>query len=197
MKHIFFSHHEAQLKTKGFTLIELLVVIAVSATIAAMAIQGFPAYSEKADFENLVLDVALTIREAQVYGLGTREAGSAGFDVAYGVHVSSASAEKTSLVFFVDKDNDGVYDGVPAGEHVRTLAVKSGYFISRLCTDDACVVGRTALDISFKRPSPSARFTAEGVGGFLVVPKASIEISSPSGTIKRVEVFSSGQISTP
>lgn len=192
MKRTFFSRI-----TKGFTLVELLVVISVSAVIAAMAIQGFPAYSERADFENLVLDVALTVREAQVYGLGTREAGSAGFDVAYGVHMSSAPDASGSLVFFVDKDNDGVYDGISAGEHLRTLAMPSGYRISRLCTDDGCVVARTVLDISFKRPSPSARFTVEGAGGFLGAPKASVEISSPSGTIRKVEVFSSGQISTP
>jgi len=179
----------------GFTLVELLVVIAISATIAAVAVAGFPSFSEKVEFENLLLDVALTVREAQVFGLGTREAGGGfGFDVSYGVHFSSRAPDDTTFVFFADTDNDGVYGGDASGEMIRKLSVKSGYRISRLCTDSGCTIQRDSVDITFRRPNPDARVTVDGIPSLVNFSEVSVDFVSPGGSVRSVSVFPTGQI---
>lgn len=69
--------------TGGFTLFELLVVIAVTAIVTAVTFSNFPKMDSKLSLELLAQDIALTIRQAQIYG--TTVYGAQGNFDSYGV----------------------------------------------------------------------------------------------------------------
>lgn len=54
--------------TGGFTLFELLVVIAIVAIVTAVSFSGFPKMNSKLSLDLLTQDIALTLRQAQVFG---------------------------------------------------------------------------------------------------------------------------------
>lgn len=188
---------------RGFTLVELLVVFFIMASILAVIAPDYFAYSSKLDLENLALDVALTIREAQAYGSGARvnQAGTS-FDTAYGVHFEVASPN--SFIFFENTSTgDNVY--TPADTILNTYSMKSDYLIRDLCGStsgggEQCDIsgGVKYLDIIFKRPNPGAIITISNNGGNPIgglKDTARVEIISPDGGIKNIKVSSFGAIS--
>ncbi len=197
LKH-FFTRSSARTpdtRRTGFTMVELLVVISITVVIASMSVSAYPQFARNADFENVALDIALTLREAQVFGLGTREAdggGAGAFDVAYGV---SFSTSNTSLIFFIDRNNDGIYNGVASGELFQELALRPNFTFNRLCVEPSCFTPVNTLDITFKRPNPNARVTIDGGGTFLLFSEASVQLRSPQGDLRSVRVLPTGQIS--
>src|SRR3989304_202002 len=106
---IFLKHKKRSLKNnKGFTIIELVVVFFIMASILAVVIPGYLEYSTKLDLENLALDVALTIREAQGYGAGSKVSSAGIFDIPYGVHFDINNPNQ--FIFFENTDNsDNMY----------------------------------------------------------------------------------------
>jgi len=184
-----------RLRRAGFTMVELLVVIGITVVIATMSLSAYPNFARTTDFQNVLLDVALTLREAQVFGLGTREADAGGvdaFDVAYGVRFSVNDA---TLIFFIDRNDDGIYNGSLSGESFREFVLRPSFTINRLCVEPACFTPVDTLDITFKRPNPNARVTIDGGGTFILFPEARIEMRSPQGDLKSILVLPTGQIS--
>src|SRR3990172_12655861 len=107
---IFLKHKKRSLKNnKGFTIIELVVVFFIMVSILAVVIPGYLEYSTKLDLENLALDVALTIREAQSYGAGSKVSSAGIFDIPYGVHFDIRD-NPTRLIFYEDTNNNNLYD---------------------------------------------------------------------------------------
>ncbi len=146
---------------------------------------------------SLAYEVALSIRQAQIYGLSVREtaAGSGDFDTGYGVYFSSASP--TSYILFADADHDGVYDG--ESESVEVFSVRRGYRISSFCATLGSGVERCSptelsyLAISFERPDPDAQIKSDL--GNDVYGSARVIVLAPDGVSTRViEVESTGQI---
>ena len=155
---IFLKHKKRSLKNnKGFTIIELVVVFFIMASILAVVIPGYLEYSTKLDLENLALDVALTIREAQSYGAGSKVTLTGGFfDKPYGVHFDTSNTSR--FIFFENTNTaDNIYSG--GDTIINTLIIKPGYFINKLCTQTGgagYVCGATSIDIIYKRPNPDA-----------------------------------------
>lgn len=131
---------------------------------------------------SLAYSVALSVRQAQVYGTsvfgttttssycntGTYQNGSC-FAQGYGIYVSSAAP--TSYILFADLNNNGTYN---TGEDVRVYTLGNGYVISDFCATEAaggaidCWRGGVGLlgssppatmSIVFRRPNPEACFT--------------------------------------
>lgn len=64
---------------KGFTLIEFIVIISIFAIMAAVALFNFQGFRSNVAINNLAHDIALTIRQAQVFGwAGQSETDAAG-----------------------------------------------------------------------------------------------------------------------
>jgi len=56
---------------KGFTLIEFVVILSIFAIMAAVALANFKGFNNDVALNNLAQDIALTIRQAQVFGWST------------------------------------------------------------------------------------------------------------------------------
>ncbi len=138
----------------GFTLVELLVSISIFAVITALVMFKYNRFNGSILLTNLAYDVALTIRQAQVYGLNVRETAinSNNFTTAYGAHFDTANS--TTFIFFVDSNGNKQYD---TSEAVSTYVMKKGNRINTLCSGTSAVCNAvTSLDILFKRPYPEA-----------------------------------------
>lgn len=57
---------------KGFTLIEFVVIISIFAIMAAVALFNFAGFRSNVGLSNVVHDIALTIRQAQIFGWATQ-----------------------------------------------------------------------------------------------------------------------------
>ena len=145
---------------------------------------------------NLAYDVAITIRQAQTFGVNVRESENS-FQHAYGVHFDISNSKQ--FILFADDNpsiNDvygGDYKYVSSGSDaiIDTYNIKRGNYISQICIPSDCLI--TKLDIAFKRPNPDAKII---VNGNTSVTQATITISSADGNSSRnIVVNSTGQIS--
>lgn len=203
---------------RGFTVTEVLVVFFIMTSILAVILPDYFAFGEKNDLTNLAAEVALTIREAQVYGLSSREVQVSGggpsptsFDAPFGVYAELATP--ASLIFFADKNASGSYDssppcgsGSPNQECINQFALKDGFLITDICTNWSdpntrrCAAGGVFFGaVTFRRPNPDGNIRRNQLTLSTLDPVAyselRIKISSPSGVSKYVDVTTTGQIS--
>lgn len=174
---------------KGFTLVELMISVGIFALMTTFLLAKYGTFNQSVLLTNLAYDIALTLRNAQSYGLNVRSVpGSVeNFDTAYGVHFEK---DATSFTFFSDPDKDGTYD--PTYE-IDTYMIKRGTVISDICFHNgpSQCVSINAVDVSFVRPNPDAIIkTINGV----LVPSVEIVLRATDGSIKKVVVRSTGQI---
>lgn len=187
------STYHLKPSTKGFTLIELLVVISLFVALTTIALFSQSKFNGSILLTNLAYDVALTIRQAQSFGVNVREA-SGSFQYAYGVHFDT---NKNQFLMFVDSNDNSGYNGSwtcngGADECIESYSIKRGNKISGLCVGPSCTVTNT-LDIIFKRPNPDA-YIIDNAGNVNI--EAAITISSADGINTRtVVVNKTGQIS--
>lgn len=165
----------------GFTLIELLVTTGIFLVMTSVVLAKYRSYSVKTTVANTAETIALSLREAQVYGTSGKvtagistECGGSAFSCPYGVRLTNNA---TSYIVFVDKDRDGAYTG--ASELVSTITLPTGI------TTTAISPG-SPLDIVFTRPFPDAKITP-------VSTEATITVSN-SANIAVVRITSAGQI---
>ncbi len=204
-----FTNAQSRLRShavRAFTLIELLVVTGVLTVISAIILVNNNRFGGAILLENLAYDVALSIREAQVYGIAVRRYGESGFNVGYGMHFSKSSP--TTYVLFADAVSvNGLYDGCPdtsSCELVESTDIHRGFRIVDLCSiasgGGGEVCGLERLDILFKRPEPDAFISANGVSGVanpaVLQERGRIVLESPRGDRLSVLIEVAGQIAT-
>lgn len=168
----------------GFTLIELLVTIGVFLLITGVVLARYRSFGIGAEFSNAVENVVLSLREAQVYGAGSKVTGSgmmcgsppSAFSCAYGVHFTNNGA---SYVIFVDQDGNKDY-AASGSEAIQTIDLPEGISIT-------IPPALSDLDIVFKRPFPDAIIND-------TLDSASITVTSITKS-HTITVTSAGQIS--
>lgn len=190
---------------KGFTLIELLVVSGIVILITGLVLANNNRFGGKVLLQNLAYDIALTIRQAQVYGIAVRGSGTAaGYDVAYGMNFDTVVSNK-AYTLFADGNSNGTYEPTPLpGEIVGSpFAINRGYIIERMyvlprnSTIEAPV---TRLDIVFRRPNPDACISGSGVTSFSGTKcqynyqRAKVVVASPRGDEMCIVIDATGQI---
>lgn len=216
--------NESQSRTRrqrGFTLIELLVVCAIIVVITALVLIDSNKFGGSVTLENFAYDVALTIRQAQVYGIAverfgtncTPAPGSTCFASGYGMNFKLSTP--STYLLFADEDGTGVYDpSVSPSEIVDSDSIQQGYAITGLC-----VIPNTAItakcqpvneiDILYIRPEPEAYISSGGngsPGGSYTMTscyqnahycnyEAQITLTAPKGDQRTVVVDATGQIS--
>ena len=165
-------------KPRGFTLIELLVVTAIIVLITAFIMFRQGRFNSSSNLRTLTYSVALSNRQAQVYGESVRGQGvsTPTFAPAYGVRFST---EKNIYTLFADANGDGQYQDT-GGEKVKEFRVGNpngtDYVVNTACSiagasmqcTNACpavnpagVTGCTPQSITwmtviFRRPNPDA-----------------------------------------
>jgi Tfp pilus assembly protein FimT len=206
---------------KGFTFAELMITVTIMMIMTSVVIFNYNQFNDSTLLSQFAYDLSLTIRQAQVYGVATREGGmtqsgqittananSNAFKSAYGVHFEDGT---NSFFMFVDSGPipNGKYD---SGEVVlQTYTFQRGIKIRRLCfkpdsgNSGTCAsgsggiidaIGKSAqsLDITFLRPDPEAKIIPNDPSqpvGFAI-----IYLQNESDTIRRsVSIYSTGQIS--
>ena len=185
---------------KGFTLIELLVVVAIIVMVSAAIFANTNKFGGQTLLQNLAYDIALSVREAQVYGISVQ--GSTGnFNTGYGMHFDTTHT--TTYHLFDDIQVNGVYDATPVSEDVKPspYTIGQGFYISGLCAPAIPCTPVTSLDVIFIRPEPDAwiNATCSVINGVEScsngTASASITVTSPRGGTMRVIIYANGQIS--
>jgi len=194
-----------KLKTdKGFSLIELIVVIAIMTVITSVVLFNQNLFNSNIILENLAYEIALTVRQAQFFGINVRQTdlGGGSFEAGYGAFFDINNP--TSFIFFADIDNDNKFDN-PA-EIVETYNMTQNNYIKYLCADDRCdnpsLSDVETLSIVFHRPDPNAVIKTDSVslcgsGVNDTCEISGVYIGSPRDDVsnKVINVSSVGQIS--
>ncbi len=190
---------------RGFTLIELVAVTAIIVIVTLVLLLRQSKFDSSTILRSLAYSVALSVRQAQVYGtsvLGTASGGTVNYASAYGLYFTSGSP--SSYILFADLNNNGAYD--PATETVKIFSLNAGYTISDACAELSNGQSRctgaydssgshttNTVTILFKRPDPDAVFATDvGLENYV---SAYIQVESADGTTRSVLVTSAGQIS--
>lgn len=187
----------------GFTLIELLVSIAIFIIITSVAVLSNSQFNSSILLTDLGYQIALSVRQAQVYGITVKAPSacltgtcpSSGFSSGYGVDFNINTP--TGYILFEDGKNGTAPDHVyQSGESLNTYAIGKGYSIKELCVvpGGAPAYSVNTLDVSFIRPEPEA--LVSGGGSVIRGAEADIYIQDPSKTTQReIKIESTGQIS--
>ncbi|MBU3968645.1 hypothetical protein KJ991_00285 [Patescibacteria group bacterium] len=194
---IFYKKYTGKTKRKlvcGFTIVELIVTTGIFALITSIILVRDAQFNNTIRLSNLTYEVALVVRQAQIFGTGVREYGSGDFNVGYGVHFDTANNK--SFIFFADANKNNIYDGTP--EIIEIINIRGNNFISKFCVfslkgNETCSDSGSKLDILFKRPSHNAIISSDIILG--LNESARIYISSTTGDEKSVLVKFVGQIS--
>lgn len=184
------------MKNQGFTLVELLVSIAIFTVVTTVAVFNHSQFNSGVLITNLAYEIALTVRQAQFYGITVRQGSSSNFDSGYGLHFDTSSP--TSYILFEDKPPlNHVYS---SGEAVESFALQKGNKISKICVRNNCTSSgdfASVVDVSFMRPNPDTFITTGGTdscGSQDYCSQAILCVTSPAGTHRRLVIEYTGQI---
>jgi len=205
---------------RGLTLIELLVVVAIIGFILVVAITSQSSFNTSLLLKNTAFDIALSLRDAETYGLGSR-ALSVSPNTGYGVYFTVGSnyilfADTYPVAPLCHPISDSTLPSAEPGncsydvgndQIVTTYRLGNGFTINRMCayngtnagdmescTDQAINGGviLTSLDIVFARPNPDVFVRVNGLN--TVYTSACIRVTSPQGGKSFVTVAPSGEI---
>lgn len=163
--------------------------IAIIAIISAVVLARYKSFNSTILLRDLAYEIALSIREAQVYGVSVHST-EGSFNFAYGIHFTRG----TTYALFADSSPEGSpgYGRYDTGEELSSYAIGQQNAIVDLCANATC--GHTSLDVLFKRPEPDALFAVNGV----VATPNSVKVVVGGGTegnTRTVKVSPTGQIS--
>ncbi len=210
-------------RSRGFTLIELLVVGAIIIIVTSLFLVRQSSFDSSTVLRSLAYSVALSMRQAQVYGISVSGVGTAQascpngsyangtcYAPAYGLYFTASP--NTIYILFADFNNNGRYD---TGEDVQAFTLNNAYKVSEICAIKSAQLGSTkhcsgthdtsgnpisTLSVIFRRPNPDACISTDkdpGVCGPSVPQVFSggyIQITSAGGTTRSVTVSNTGAI---
>lgn len=199
MRHLFTIHSKHS--QQGFSFVEFIVIISIFAIMAGVALFNFRGFNSSVSLNNLAHDIALTIRQAQVYGISASEGGdvnpvsqvrgvyfpyiTSAFDTQFIIFLDTDPASNMASIITYDAGVDVDLDkvGITTQDRITDIAIGSDAAGATSCTSEVV--------IAFKRPNPNSMiFCGQTPGAF-----ARITITNTvSGDEKFIEVWPTGQI---
>ncbi|MCR4274958.1 MAG: type II secretion system GspH family protein [Candidatus Campbellbacteria bacterium] len=187
--------HATRYMNAGFTLMELIVTVSIFALISTVVLVRNSQFDNEVLLADVAYDVALSIRQAQNYGIHVLGQGT-NFDNAYGVYFE-AGTDATTYKLFLDLDGNYAYSSSPE-ETLETFTLGRGFTVARLCdfsTAKTCDSELENANIIFERPNPDAIINTVSGGVTRALGAVGIELVTPRGGSRLVVVESTGQIS--
>ena len=196
--HLFSFLHSLSVKAlRAFTLVELVVVLAIFTLISSVVLANHSRFNGSVLLGSLAYDIALSIREAQVYGLSVKQFSTGQFQIGYGIHF--ASNNLNSYALFADTNANKRYDSstdrilkvytLGYSHHIKNFCgFNSGG--SSECSDSSSPIAN--LDLVFFRPNPDANISSDNPGFY---SQGKITVESDSGVERTITVASTGQVS--
>ncbi|MDP1690211.1 MAG: hypothetical protein Q8L52_03355 [bacterium] len=187
----------------------MMVVLAIIATVTAVALTSQSSFNRSLVLVNTAYDIALTLRSAENFGMGSRATGVVA-NAGYGIHFKVGTPN--SFIMFADtfppvdysctrpdcKPGDHVYTGNDA--IVQTYTLGNGITVSNFCAySDSWHCASTgtrdlnSLDVVFMRPNPDAYILAN-TSPYTPYTATCLTISSNKGGSRFISVAVSGQI---
>ena len=189
---------------RGFSLVELLVICAILVVISGTILVSDTRFGGAMLLENLAYDMALSVRESQVFGVSVQRFSTNTYSAGYGMHFDMTSP--TTYLLFADVITaNGMYDCPTPGssncELYSSTAISRGFTISDICVtpnNGTEVCGHNRVDVFFQRPEPDAFLSVDGVSCPLqsasCQQRARIQVKSPRGDFSSVIIDNNGQI---
>lgn len=190
----------------GFTMLEMLTVLAIFGIVSAVVLFNHGKFTSETILTNMAYEVALSIREAQIYGVSVR-GDSADFDAPYGIHIPAITtgSELTEYILFRDSNpTNNRFDGncINNTECVTPYTFQRNIFIENTAIeimedgDTNCPPGQQdrGLNIIFNRPNPEPVITTSSDIDEPVT-RAQITLQSRDGAERFVVISNNGQIS--
>lgn len=166
--------------TKGFTLIEFVVIISIFAIMASIALFNFNGFRSNVSLNTLAHDIALTIRQAQVFGWSTTTAqlDQNGNPLRYADGIffryTNNAFERQFILYEKGDPTPGAeaYDDIPGtlDRTVDTIKIQGPNHISDI---------RTAIDKSDLLIDANHHITGIGGAAHQVTSSVSIAFSRP------------------
>ena len=186
---------------RGFTLVEMIVVISIFTIMTGVVLANLPQFRERTALQLVAQKMAITIREAQVYGVGVKSFGTE--FPSHGIYfypTTGASSNLKSYILFADdpSSNNNKYD--PPNEKVTQYDLTGTVEIQTIETcssSSSCPPKADGMNIVFDRPKTEANFTDPSSGA--PISSASyaniIIVSNRSLETRTIQVWNTGQIS--
>ena len=193
-----FHKKSAAVSSRGFTLIEMLMVVAIIILITAATLANNAKFGGAVLLQNLAYDIALSVREAQVYGISVHRFNNS-FTAPFGMHFDTTGGNQYVYVLFADAGASGPGNGLyDSDELVQSTNITRGYYIAQLCTsptNGAEVCGHTTLDVTYQHPEPDAYIRADGDTAAPLYQSARIVVAAPRGDTMNICLGRNGDIS--
>jgi len=171
---------------QGFSVIEIMVVLAIFFIMTSLSLVNYNRFGREVELENTAYELALTIRQAQFFGINRSEefGGGTNFDdpQPYGVYFNLESGDVDGIndqgfFMFVDQDNSRRFADTDvsgtggclanlSNECVNLYEFNRSNFIYEICVGSNAAncndittllpAGDTTMHVSFKRPNPDA-----------------------------------------
>ncbi len=183
--------------TKGFTIIELLVTSLIIALVTGLILANNSSFNNSVLFSNQAYQVALDIRQMQVFSLGERLDGTSPRDE-FGVYFDVTSP--TNYVLF---ENSGGTELPPEYDPENDTVLASANFDSRFVLHSIEADGSPveSVAITFQRPNFDAIFCVKTDSGSSCSSSSQSEIvlvlasAADASEVRYVTVSATGQIS--
>jgi len=178
----------------GFTVVEFISIIVIFGLVASVAIFGYSQFQSNIALRNLAYEIALSIRQAQSYGITS--SGDITSNISVPEIINNLDQEYVGVRIDSSSDRIIIFSGqlYSSAAELESYGVSSAAEISEICagTESACL-SRNSIDIIFRRASTAAMIGS--VSASLPYARITVAGSSLDSTPHAVSVFSSGVIS--